>query len=112
MRPPCLKRIDQRYRKAWVNFLRAFFLLLVFVIASTMMACTVDGKLSDESKNKTMVCTDTRDGESFSYHTSSVSNVRLDYFNRENSSFDVVDANGVKRHLVASMETYLKCVEQ
>ena len=39
MRLPCLKRIDQRYRKAWVNFLRAFFLLLVFVIASSLIAC-------------------------------------------------------------------------
>jgi hypothetical protein len=67
------------------------------------------GGITEDGKNKQMVCTDTRDGEKFSFNSNNITNARIGY--GADSSFDVVDDAGKKRTLTNSMELYLKCVE-
>lgn len=78
------------------------------ILASLFLsACTMEGSLSESSKNKNVKCTDTRDGEVFTYNTNTATNVRI---GTSGGSLDVVDSNGVSRHLSSPMELYLKCV--
>lgn len=81
------------------------------VVLGLMMAlttaCTFSSGVSDDIKNKQMVCTDTRDGEVFGFNTNNITNVRIGY--GAETSFDVVDDTGLKRTLYKSMQLFLKC---
>ncbi len=81
---------------------------VIFMII-LLSGCTFDSGVSEESKNKVMTCTDTRDGETFTFKTNDITNARVGFIS--DTSFDVVDLSGVKRTLTKSMELYIKCVE-
>ena len=82
--------------------------VVALILSAGLFGCTVDGKIEVE-RNKKMICKDTRDGETFSFNTNSVTNARLGI--GADHSFDVTDNNGKKRTLTSNMEAYLKCEE-
>lgn len=84
--------------------------VMQLIIALMVLGCTVDAKVSEKDLNKTITCTDTRDGTSFAFNTSNVTNVRAGF--GADHSFDVVDNDGVFHRMTSRMEVYLKCVRQ
>lgn len=81
-------------------------LIIFLALSLTLSGClNFGGKLSEESKNKTVRCTDLRDGEVFTYKSNTVTNIRIG----TDSSFDFVDTKGNKRTARASHEVFLKC---
>lgn len=73
-----------------------------------LQGCTVDGgDVAEHDKNKIMECTDTRDGEKFSFNTNDVKNVRQGI--GAPSAFDVTTTDGKEKTLSSDMETFLKC---
>lgn len=81
----------------------------MFILLLCVSGCTIDGGIADESKNKHMTCTDTRDGETFGFNSNNITNIRIGI--GSDSSIDVVDDFGTKRTLSSSMELFIKCVE-
>ena len=80
----------------------------VILIALLCCGCTVDGgSVSEDDLNKVMVCTDTRDGEVFSFNTNTVTNVRQGF--GAPHTMEVTTLNGDKRTLNSDMEVWLKC---
>lgn len=79
--------------------------ILCFLI---MSGCTVDGRVSSTNGIKHMICTDTRDGETFGFDTENITNVRIGV--GSDSSFNVIDDSGKVRTMRKSMESYVKCV--
>lgn len=77
------------------------------IIVLFLTGCTIDGgEIAKEDLNKRMLCTDTRDGETFSYYGRDVSNIR----SGSNPSIDIVDNKGRHRTLTNQMQnTFLKC---
>lgn len=70
--------------------------------------CTMDGgKVAEKDKNKIMVCKDTRDGETFSFSTNTITNMRAGI--GAPSTFDVVTTDGKARTLSSDMGSWLKC---
>lgn len=84
--------------------------LIIILLASFLSyGCTIDaGDISEQSKNKTMSCTDFRDGEKFTFNTSSISDIRQGIFGAD-SHYDIVDSKGRTRIISDSMESFLKC---
>lgn len=81
----------------------------ILIIAFICLAgCTMEGGgVSAEDLNKTVTCTDTRDGETFSFNTNSVTNTRIGI--GAPTSFDVTTDDGRKMTINSSMEAWLKC---
>ena len=79
-----------------------FILILVLLVG-----CTVDADI--QHSNKHMLCTDIRDGETFSYRTNTAHNARMGW--GSDSSVDIIDDNGTERTLTSSMTAYWKCTE-
>ena len=77
--------------------------LLLFI------SCTYEGKMAEEDRNKEMRCVDTRDGETFYFNTSTVTDLRVGILC--STSFYVVTSDSVKKRLTSDMELYIKCVE-
>lgn len=88
------------------SIMKAFYQFLVALSVVTMVGCTVGGS-EVINKNEVKVCTDSRDGETFSFNTNSVTNVRRGI--GAPTTFNVIDSEGNKRSLSTSMEVYLKC---
>lgn len=84
--------------------------MTIGLIALLLVGCTVSGDLTDESRDKHYTCTDTRDGEVFSFSGSTVTQVRAGVLGGS-SSFTVIDDSGEERTLRSNMEVYLKCEE-
>lgn len=80
-------------------------LVLLFLIG----ACTMKSDVIDDGK--TNFCTDSRDGEKFSFKTSSVKSVMVGMLGAE-SCFDITDSNGKDRTLCKSQEAFIKCVSR
>ena len=72
--------------------------------------CTMKAEVSEDDLNKIKICTDTRDGEVFSFNTNSMTNVRAGFGGAE-SSVDIVTFEGKKMTVYARMEAYIKCVD-
>ena len=87
--------------------MKLFYQILLILAIVSIIGCTVGGS-EVVNKNEVKVCTDTRDGETFSFNTNSVTNVRRGVLG-EPTTFDVIDGEGNKRSLSSSMEVYLKC---
>ncbi len=83
--------------------------LIILTMSVVLCGCTVDAELSEESKNKNMVCTDSRDNEVFSFNSNTITNIRQGI--GADSSVDIIDDTGGKRTLKSSMELYIKCKE-
>jgi len=83
-------------------------LLAVCLTCLLAAGCTMNGgEVTQEDLNKTMICKDTRDGETFSFNTSTVTNVRQGI--SAPHSFDVTTDDGEKMTLNSDMEAWLKC---
>lgn len=78
-------------------------LLLITVL---LAGCTVEGRVVDPS-DKLTTCTDTRDGETFSYRTRDVSKVRIGF--GTDSYIEVTDTAGKFRRLFQSEAAHWKC---
>ena len=72
-------------------------------------ACTMEGKPVDNGK--TTYCTDTRDGEKFSFKSSSVRNARIGMLGADTCA-DITVSTGETRTLCKSQEAYIKCVSK
>lgn len=84
---------------------------LVVVLATLLLTgCGVQGEVADEDKNKTVTCVDTRDGETFSFNTTSVKNIVKGFDGI--TTFDVTDSTGTVRKLNSNMEVFLKCKKE
>jgi len=81
----------------------------LFIAALVLTGCTVKAHVSEEDANKLMVCTDTRDGEVFSFNTNTVTNMRAGF--GVPSSFDILTTEGKEMTLNNNMEAWLKCVD-
>ena len=77
------------------------------IIALMLTGCTVDANI--EHSDKHMFCTDTRDGETFSFETRTAHNGRMGI--GTGSAVDIVDDTGRTRTLTQTMEAYWKCEE-
>lgn len=81
----------------------ALFLLLTFV-----SACEFEGGgVVDIDKNKTIECTDSRDGEVFTFNTNTMRDTRIGI--TTSSSFKVTDIKGQTRNFNDGTTGYLKC---
>lgn len=81
-------------------------LILLVVMAS---GCTAKAEISEEDKNKTMSCKDTRDGERFSFRTNDITDIRAGL--GAPTSMSIVTLKGKKMTVTSSMEAWLKCEE-
>ncbi len=70
-----------------------------------LAGCTINADV--ERIGKLTHCTDTRDGEKFTFSDKSITNVR--YGIGADSCFTVKDESGVVRNLCKSHEVFLKC---
>jgi len=77
--------------------------LIVLLVA----ACSMEGDVSDGGRNKMMVCKDFRDGETFSFNTNTIKNVRIGIV--APTTFDVVTVDGKAKTLSSEMVPWLKC---
>ena len=90
---------------------RFFAYLIIFLIIAMLVlisACTSRSDLSDKSRNQVHRCTDTRDGEEFTYNTNTITNVRAGWLGAD-SSFELTDMEGNKRYVQSSDTSWLKC---
>ena len=78
-----------------------------WIIILMLTGCTMDASVVHDDKH--MVCTDTRDGETFSFENRTAHNARMGIGTE--SSVDIVDDSGRTRTLTKSMEAYWKCEE-
>lgn len=79
------------------------------IIVAIMSGCTVGGgQVADESINKEMFCTDSRDGEVFKFNTNTVTDIRRGI--GAPTTFTITTHSGDERILSSDMEAYIKCV--
>ena len=83
--------------------------LLALLTLVLLVGCSLEGKV--DGPYKWMDCTDLRDGERFSFHTSKIRDVRVDLLNGT-GRFTVTDSTGQTRALSGAMESFIKCVER
>ena len=82
--------------------------LLIPLAALLCTGCTAKAEISKEDLNKVKTCTDTRDGEVFSFNTNTVTNVRVGY--GAPSTFDMVTTDGDKMTISSDAAVlFLKC---
>lgn len=74
-----------------------------------IVGCTVEGKLTDDSKNKWMQTTDTRDGEVFYYNTNTIHDIRIGF--GAESSYKIVTTKDDTLLFHTNMESWMKTVE-
>lgn len=83
-------------------------LLIIFLaIFLIILISSCELQQAEESKNRMMVCTDTRDGEVFRYNTNNITNIHMSISGV--TSFNITTTNGDIKLLKSSMEVYLKC---
>ena len=66
------------------------------------------GDIAEKDRNKLMVCKDTRDGETFSFNTNTITNLRVGLVGAP-TTFNVTTTDGKEKTLSSTMETWLKC---
>ena len=88
---------------------RLFKPLLWIAIPVFLSGCLEQEVTITKQPNKTMRCTDTRDGEVFIFETDSAHEAKSIGFN--SASVHVVDNDGNIRELTKDMEAYIKCKE-
>ena len=76
-------------------------LALIFLVSCSFPA-------TPSGPDKLVTCVDTRDGETFSFNTGDVENLRVGYLGAE-TIVTVIDSEGRRRYLKSSMEAWLKC---
>ena len=90
-----------------MNEIRARNRIIAAGILSIMASgCGTD--VSRDSENRRFYCTDSRDGEMFSFYGTTVRNAKTRLLWAD-TCFDVTDDDGVDRTLCASYEAFMKC---
>ena len=82
------------------------YLILLVVLSG----CTYESTLDKSELDKSVTCTDTRDGEVFTFLTNNVTNVTSSTSN--GASFDVVTTEGKSMHITSAAEAWLKCTKE
>jgi len=70
----------------------------------------MDGELPEGELNKLMMCKDFRDGETFSFNTNTITDIRVGI--GVPTTFKITTVSGETKILSSSMESYLKCNEK
>lgn len=83
--------------------------MIVVLICISLSACTMKAEVSEQDKNKIVTCTDTRDGESFSFHTNTV---RDTWVGLNDTCYTATDFQGRNRKLCGSMIDFMKCISR
>lgn len=83
-------------------------LISIFLISALSGCIDFAGKIADEDLNMLATCTDTRDGEVFTFNTNDIFNIRRSF---SGGSFEVKDSNGIDRVFTERMELYIKCTK-
>lgn len=90
---------------------------VILLIISSVAYLAVIGKefssingvhVSPYSEKMCFSCTDTRDGETFSFSGENVSRATIGWFGSD-TCFDVIDDNGIKRTLCSRHDVFIKC---
>lgn len=90
---------------------RAMCRYCLLALCLVMVGCTYDGgAVADVDLNKTVTCTDVRDGDVFTFNTNSITNVRAGI--GAPSSFDVVTDDGRAMTLSNSMAAWVRCEKE
>lgn len=71
--------------------------------------CTIPTEVSKEDRNKVFTCTDTRDGEVFSFNSNDITEIRHGI--GANGHMKFTDLKGVERTIPANADAWLKCDE-
>lgn len=82
-------------------------LFISILIGQLITGCSVSGEVSQNDLNKVVTCKDVRNGDVFSFNTSSITNVRVGFDGQP--SFDIVTNNGRRININKKMDTWLKC---
>lgn len=82
-------------------------ILIISICSLLLTGCYLEADIIKECSPQKTTCTDTRDGEVFSYRLENVSNKARVTFNDQ--CFDVTDDTGKKRTMCASHQAFLKC---
>ncbi len=80
--------------------------ILALVLLFSIVGCQAE--VTEEDKNKLITCIDTRDQETFEFNSSDMTDIVGNSLTGD-YSFDVVDADGNKRHFTKQSELYTKC---
>ena len=76
----------------------------VFSVAILLLSgCTMQGEITDNSKNKQMVCIDTRDGETFTFNTNTITDVKIGIAGAP-TSFTIINNEGIQCTINTNME--------
>lgn len=78
------------------------------VLTAMLGGCGMKAEVADDGKGKHMFCTDTRDGEKFSFKASTITNASVGMLGLD-SCFDVTTDSGNARTLCKSHEAFIKC---
>lgn len=87
--------------------------LVAGAIALLIQSCSasLDATVAPEDMDRVYVCTDTRDGEVFSYNTNTITNARITILGGGPSSMDIVTTDGRKMTVTSAMTAWWKCKE-
>ena len=81
---------------------------LIIIIVTLLSGCTMKaGEQTEDSKKRTTACTDTRDGEVFTFKNNTVKDARQGY--GAPTCFTITTLKGADKRLCSDMEVYLKC---
>jgi len=81
-------------------------ILIIGLMCLLCTGCSVEGEASSEYKE--INCTDTRDGETFTIDTDTITTVRVGLLGVD-SCFDAIDNNRETRTMCKSHEAFMKC---
>lgn len=82
-------------------------MLLLFSILLVLGGCSFEAKVAEEYENVNMSCTDTRDGETFTYNTDTLKDMQVTLSG--SYSFNIRDDTGKLRWFTEMSEVYYKC---
>lgn len=83
-------------------------LLAIILTLLLVSGCTINGgDVVKEDLNKIIICKDTRDGETFSFNTNTVTNSRQGF--GAVSSIDIITDDGKQMTISDDMNSWLKC---
>lgn len=80
----------------------------IFTCILLLTGCTFGGaSVTEKDLSKSMICTDTRDGEIFRFNTNSITNIRTGFGTP--TTMDLITDTGEHKTISSNMETWLKC---
>ena len=84
-------------------------IVLVLLAAFAVQGCSLKAEVAQKDINKRMSCSDTRDGQTFTFKASTIANATVGV--GADTCFDITTDSGTKMNLCKSHEAWLKCQE-